>query len=134
MISTIFGSRNSLIFAHLPNDTCRFVICLRDVFYYRLLLTPAGYTYSIAMAIFCQFAVIFYSDSEATKSIIFSIFVFQMGYAAGYGLAAMLWVQLFYYGCSCSTLDLAHSLSSIGGFSKRYLVLLVLDVFNLYIS
>lgn len=39
------------------NFCYRFVICLREMFYYRCFLTPPGYTYAIAMAIFCQFSV-----------------------------------------------------------------------------
>ncbi|XP_055312480.1 uncharacterized protein LOC129574453 [Sitodiplosis mosellana] len=54
-----------------------FVACLRDFVYWRTLVTPALFTYSIAMAIFCQYT---------------------MGFEAGYGMALMSWVQ-FYFIC-----------------------------------
>ncbi|XP_055298571.1 uncharacterized protein LOC129566554 [Sitodiplosis mosellana] len=56
-------------------DYENYVNCVREFLAERTLITPALFTYSIGMAIFCQYS---------------------MGFVAGYGMSLMAWVQFFY--------------------------------------
>lgn len=100
---------NSANWLNVPILICNFTfieifsysIEIREIAYYRALLTPPLYTYSVAMAIFSNYAVIIWYNSIDGFCLLSK--QFQLGFVAGYGIAIMCYVQLFFVCTSGET-------------------------------
>lgn len=94
LISSHFGFcftfRFVLFYSSYVND-------LNEIFFWRNISNPVAFTYMIGMAIYCQYTVIgWFYFSYFASDFIWIRMHFQMNFAAGYGLAIVQWVQLYY--------------------------------------
>lgn len=70
----------------------RFIKDFKDSSYWRWFLTPPTLTFSIAIAIYCQYSVGIIWFFVRLKLVTFS--VYKMDYLAGYGIAVLSYVQM----------------------------------------